>query len=62
MDALIQWASSNVEWLFSGIGVTALTTLGIVLRRRSAGTKQIVKESANVTQIGGNFTMTRKDD
>lgn len=62
MSALIQWASDNYEWVFSGIGVSALAALGLAMRKRSTGTTQVVKDSSNVTQVGGNFTVTKSDD
>ncbi len=62
MSAIIEWATDNVEWLFSGIGVSALGVLSLAFRRRSSGAKQVVKNSKNVSQIGGDFTVTNSDD
>lgn len=48
----MNWLIKNVEWLFSGIGVTILSL--IFMRRRSGKViQQSVKKSSNVTQIGG---------
>lgn len=62
VNAIIQWTADNVEWLFSGIGISALSALAVLLRKRSSGTKQIATNSKNVTQIGGDVTVTNRDD
>lgn len=60
MENLLEWVIKNKEWLFSGIGVTAIGLL--FSRRRSLLRGQSVNKSFNVTQIGGDVTIGAVDD
>jgi hypothetical protein len=57
----MDWLVKNMEWVFSGIGVAVLGWL-ISLRKSRAGVDQSVKNSSNVTQIGGNVTVGESND
>lgn len=60
MDTLINYLSENKEWIFSGIGILALTTIGSILvklfsKKKTTNKnemKQINKNSSHGTQIG----------
>ena len=57
----MDWLIKNSEWVFSGIGVAVLGWL-FALRKSRAGINQSVKNSSNVTQIGGNVSVGESDD
>jgi hypothetical protein len=57
----MDWLAKNMEWVFSGIGVAILGWL-ISLRQSRAGVDQSVKNSSNVTQVGGNVTVGESND
>jgi len=57
----MDWLIRNSEWVFSGIGVAILGWL-FLLRKSRAGVDQSVKNSSNVTQVGGNVTVGESDD
>lgn len=57
----MDWLVKNMEWVFSGIGVAVLGWL-ILLRKSRAGIDQTVKNSSNVTQVGGNVTVGESND
>lgn len=57
----MDWLVKNMEWVFSGVGVAVLGWL-ISLRKSRAGVNQSVKNSSNVTQIGGNVTVGESND
>jgi hypothetical protein len=57
----MDWLVKNMEWVFSGIGVALLGWL-ISLRRSRASVNQSVKNSSNVTQVGGNVTVGESND
>lgn len=57
----MDWLVKNMEWVFSGIGVALLGWL-ISLRKSRAGVDQSVKNSSNVTQVGGNVTVGESND
>lgn len=61
MRDIMDWLIKNSEWVFSGIGV-AILGLFFTLRKSRAGIKQSVKNSSNVTQVGGNVTVGEPDD
>lgn len=56
----MDWLVKNMEWVFSGIGVAVLGWL-ISLRSRH-NIDQSVKNSSNVTQIGGNVSFGESND
>lgn len=60
----MQWIIDNKEWVFSGIGVFALTLLvGFFVRNKST-TKQTQKSGPNSInyQAGGDIKIGRNDD
>jgi hypothetical protein len=57
----MEWLVKNMEWVFSGIGVALLGWL-ISFRKSRAGVDQSVKNSSNVTQVGGNVTVGESND
>lgn len=56
----MDWLVKNMEWVFSGIGVAVLGWL--ISRRSPPGVDQSVKNSSNVTQIGGNVSVGESND
>ncbi|QHA38505.1 hypothetical protein D5E69_14165 [Rossellomorea marisflavi] len=54
------WISENKEWLFSGIGIVAITSLlGFVFKsKRSPGQKIDAGNHSNNVQGGKNVTVT----
>ena len=57
----MDWLIKNAEWVFSGIGVAILGWL-ISLRKSRGAVGQTVKNSSNVTQVGGDLTVGESDD
>lgn len=57
----MDWLMKNVEWVFSGIGVAVLGWL-FTLRKSRTGISQSVKNSSNVTQVGGDIRVGESDD
>lgn len=75
LSGVMHWIAENIEWLFSGIGVTLLLGLAGLVRKRSGkrsrdagGSRKIKIEQKNEgrssTQIGiqNNYYGERKDD
>ncbi len=56
----MDWLVKNMEWLFSGIGVTVLGWL--ISRQYRPKIDQSVKKSSNVTQVGGNVRIGAPND
>lgn len=56
----MDWLVKNMEWVFSGIGVAILGWL--ISRRSHPGVDQSVKNSSNVTQVGGNVSVGESND
>lgn len=55
MDAIVQYLKSNAEWIFSGIGVSALAVLAYLLRmafKRQTSQKQTVAGGSSAIQAG----------
>jgi len=57
----MNWLAKNVEWVFSGIGVAVIGWL-FFRSRQGQQTHQHVKNSSNVTQVGGNVTIGKDHD
>lgn len=57
----MDWLVKNTEWVFSGIGVAVLGWL-ISLRKSRTDVDQSVKNSSNVTQVGGNVIVGESND
>jgi hypothetical protein len=56
----MDWLLKNMEWIFSGIGVAIVGWF--ISRRSRSGIKQSVKNSSNVTQVGGNISVGECSD
>lgn len=56
----MDWLLKNMEWIFSGIGVAVVGWL--ISRRSRSGIEQSVKNSSNVTQVGGNVSVGESND
>jgi membrane protein implicated in regulation of membrane protease activity len=62
--AIINWLSSNKEWIFSGIGVAVISTIvALFFRRYQIKKKQIQKSGNNSIniQVGGNLNLSSKE-
>lgn len=57
----MDWLLKNVEWVFSGIGVAILGWL-FALRKSRKDVSQSVKNSSNVTQVGGDIKLGESND
>jgi hypothetical protein len=57
----MDWILKNYEWVFSGVGVAVVGWL-FILRKSKAGVSQSVKNSSNVTQVGGKVNIGELDD
>jgi hypothetical protein len=55
---LIDWISTNSEWLFQGLGVTILIGIASLIFKKKAS--QFISKSKNVTQIGGDVHINDK--
>jgi len=68
-----EWLYVNREWIFSGIGISAITFFGVVLKklfskkRREKNQRMVIKQKCDGTgntQIGeqNNYGMRKKDE
>jgi hypothetical protein len=51
----------NIEWVFSGIGVAVIGWF-FALRKSGRDVSQSVKNSSNVTQVGGDVKIGESND
>lgn len=56
----MDWLVKNMEWIFSGVGVAVIGWL--ISRRANPSIDQSVKNSSNVTQVGGNISVGESND
>lgn len=60
---IIDWFTSNKEWVFSGIGAVIIATIIAWFLRRSSSKKQIQKSGNNSIniQVGDNLNIHTKE-
>lgn len=51
MDNVIIWMNENKEWLFSGIGITAITLISVGIRRMLSKRKEEQNSQTMIEQI-----------
>lgn len=57
----MDWLMKNIEWVFSGIGVTIIGWF-FTLRKSTKDVSQSVKSSSNVMQVGGDVKVGEAND
>lgn len=57
----MDWLMKNIEWVFSGIGVAVIGWF-FMLRKSRENVRQSVKNSFNVTQVGGDVKVEESND
>lgn len=57
----MDWLMNNIEWVFSGIGVAVIGWF-FILRKSREDVRQSVKNSFNVTQVGGDVKVGESND
>lgn len=64
-DIILEWLCANVEWVFSGIGVTVLSFVFCLFKKRNSSTVNHQSSSFNIgshiTQVNGNYTDNGKN-
>lgn len=64
-DKILEWLCDNKEWVFSGIGVTVLSVVFCLFKKRSTGISNHQSSSFNIgshiTQVNGNCTDNGKN-
>lgn len=60
----MQWMIDNKEWLFSGVGVFAITVIISIITSKKRTIKQTQKSGSNSTnyQSSGDINIGSKDD
>ncbi len=59
---MIDWLIANVKWVFSGIGVFVISFILILLKGSKNKTNQIMKNSNDNIQAGGDVTISINKD
>lgn len=58
---VIEFLIENKEWIFSGIGVAAISWFFFRKSSSSSMNQKGGQDSTNI-QVGGNFSVTKKDE
>lgn len=65
LNKILEWLCDNKEWVFSGIGVTVLSFVLCLFKKRNKNTGNYQSSSFNIgshiTQVNGNYTENGKN-
>jgi hypothetical protein len=65
LNKILEWLCDNKEWVFSGIGVTVLSFVLCLFKKRNKNTGNRQSSSFNIgshiTQVNGNYTENGKN-
>lgn len=65
LNKILEWLCDNKEWVFSGIGVTVLSFVLCLFKKKNKNTGNHQSSSFNIgshiTQVNGNYTENGKN-
>lgn len=65
LNKILEWLCVNKEWVFSGIGVTLLSFVFCLFKKRNNSTENhqssFFNIGSHITQVNGNYTDNGKD-